>query len=164
MGKHPKVLLTDQDLGMKAAIEVTFPETVHRLCSWHILNKLPLKIGALADSKDAMCTFHNILWFSQSIEEFETNWNNWIQDYGLSNNKWLNHIYSIRDKWVHIFFANVFCAGMKTTQRSEGMNSFLRSRVTEYNTLLEFVVRYENALKSQRERENNSDHYDSYYI
>ena len=53
---------------------------------------------------------------------------------------------------------------MKITQRSESMNSFLRSRVTEYNTLLEFVVRYENALKSQREKENNSDQYDRYYI
>ena len=33
---------------MKAAIQVSFPEIVHRLCSWHIFNKLPLKIGALA--------------------------------------------------------------------------------------------------------------------
>ena len=68
---------------------------------------------------------------SQFIEEFEINWNNWIQENGLSSNKWLNLIYSICDKWVHIFFANVFRAGMNTTQCSKGMNSFLRSRVTE---------------------------------
>ena len=110
MGKDPKVILTDQDLGMKVAIEVTYPETVHRLCSWHILNKLPLKIGAMGDNKDAMRTFHNILWMSQSIEEFVINWNNWIQENGLSNNNWLNLIYSIRDKWIHIFFCRcVLC-------------------------------------------------------
>ena len=52
---------------------------------------------------------------------------------------------------------------MKTTQRSECMNAFLRSRVTEYNTLFEFVIRFESALRMQREKENTSDFVDNHY-
>lgn len=148
---------------MKAAITKSFPDTIHRLCCWHILSKLPNKIGALAEKKNVMQRFHDILWRSQTKEVFENDWNDWIEGNNVSDNKWLKDIYTIRDKWVPIFFAGVFCIDMKTTQRSEGMNAFLRSRITEYNTLFEFVVRYESALKSQREKENYLDHKDRYF-
>lgn len=162
--KSPKVIITDQDRGMKAAISICLPTAVHRLCSWHILSKLPVKIGALVNKKDVMREFGNIVWSSNSIEAFETGWKEWVSANGMESNDWLCSIYELRSQWVPIYLLRIFSAGMKTTQRSEGMNAFLRSRVTQFNTLFEFIVRYEDVMKSLREKENHSDHMDQYVL
>lgn len=43
-GKEPEVVITDQDPSMKIAIEECFPNTRHRLCMWHIMQKLTTKV------------------------------------------------------------------------------------------------------------------------
>ncbi|XP_023732794.1 protein FAR1-RELATED SEQUENCE 5 [Lactuca sativa] len=44
-GKQPLLVLSDQDPAMKKAIETVFPQSIHRLCMWHITSKLPLKVS-----------------------------------------------------------------------------------------------------------------------
>ncbi|KAI5332125.1 hypothetical protein L3X38_022253 [Prunus dulcis] len=44
-GKAPSAILTDQDQAMKAAIAEVFPNARHRFCLWHILRKIPQKLG-----------------------------------------------------------------------------------------------------------------------
>ena len=43
-GKDPNVVITDQDPSMKIAIEECFPNSRHRLCMWHIMQKLSTKV------------------------------------------------------------------------------------------------------------------------
>ena len=43
-GNAPKVVVTDQDPAMKIAIEKIFPDSRHRLCMWHIMQKLSGKV------------------------------------------------------------------------------------------------------------------------
>lgn len=43
-GKDPDVVITDQDPSMKIAIAECFPNTRHRLCMWHIMQKLTTKV------------------------------------------------------------------------------------------------------------------------
>ena len=43
----PKGIITDQDLAMTKAIKNVMPNTVHRYCLWHILDKLPTNLGGL---------------------------------------------------------------------------------------------------------------------
>ena len=43
-GSAPKVVVTDQDPAMKIAIEEIFPDSRHRLCMWHIMQKLTGKV------------------------------------------------------------------------------------------------------------------------
>ncbi|GKC51439.1 FAR1-related sequence 5-like protein [Tanacetum coccineum] len=43
-GKEPLMAVTDQDAALRNAIEFVFPESHHRLCMWHITQKLPGKI------------------------------------------------------------------------------------------------------------------------
>ncbi|XP_076937255.1 protein FAR1-RELATED SEQUENCE 5-like [Bidens hawaiensis] len=40
---EPSVVVTDQDPAMKCAIEGVFPNSRHRLCMWHITDKLSVK-------------------------------------------------------------------------------------------------------------------------
>lgn len=42
--RAPKVIVTDQDASMKVAIETVFPLSRHRLCMWHIMQKLTSKV------------------------------------------------------------------------------------------------------------------------
>lgn len=42
--KQPRLVVTDQDPAMRKAIAAVFKESKHRLCMWHITNKLPLKV------------------------------------------------------------------------------------------------------------------------
>ncbi|KAG6399875.1 hypothetical protein SASPL_141360 [Salvia splendens] len=41
----PKSIITDQDQALTKALARVLPETVHRYCLWHILNKFPQKIS-----------------------------------------------------------------------------------------------------------------------
>lgn len=45
--KQPKLVLSDQDAAMKNAIACVLPESIHRLCMWHITSKLPLKVRVM---------------------------------------------------------------------------------------------------------------------
>ena len=47
VGSQPKVVVTDQDPAMKKAISVVFIDTRHRLCMWHVMHKLSLKVVML---------------------------------------------------------------------------------------------------------------------
>ncbi|GJX43798.1 regulation of nuclear pre-mRNA domain-containing protein 1B [Tanacetum coccineum] len=42
--KEPTMIVTDQDGAMKRAIEAVFKKAKHRLCMWHIMQKIPTKI------------------------------------------------------------------------------------------------------------------------
>ncbi|GJY61363.1 protein FAR1-related sequence 5 [Tanacetum coccineum] len=42
-GKAPSIVVTDQDGAMRNAIEAEFGRSKHRLCMWHVTQKLPAK-------------------------------------------------------------------------------------------------------------------------
>lgn len=50
-GKPPGAILTDQDKAMKSAIAKVFPNSRHRFCLWHILMKIPQKLGQVIKKK-----------------------------------------------------------------------------------------------------------------
>ena len=43
-GKPPQVVFTDEDRSMKAAIEIVFKDSRHRLCMWHITQNMPKNV------------------------------------------------------------------------------------------------------------------------
>ncbi|KAJ3685841.1 hypothetical protein LUZ61_015005 [Rhynchospora tenuis] len=50
-GKAPKTIITYQSAAMKKAIAETLPDTHHRHCIWHILDKLGNRIGNNEDAE-----------------------------------------------------------------------------------------------------------------
>ena len=44
-GVAPHLITTDEDTSMNAAIAQILPDTAHRLCMWHIMEKVPEKVG-----------------------------------------------------------------------------------------------------------------------
>ncbi|XP_022023712.1 protein FAR1-RELATED SEQUENCE 5-like [Helianthus annuus] len=76
VGSQPKVVVTNQDPAMKKAISVVFVDTRHRLCMWHVMHKLSLKVGVrlcnLTNFKERIC---GVVWTDiLTPEEFESEW------------------------------------------------------------------------------------------
>ncbi|GJY40007.1 FAR1 DNA binding domain-containing protein [Tanacetum coccineum] len=81
--------------------EEVFTQSHHRLCMWHITQKLPAKVlGDVDVDSDFRKNFHKLIWnvyITPSV--FEERWHALIQKYNLSENKWLSDMYEIRDSY-----------------------------------------------------------------
>ena len=44
-GAAPHLITTDEDASMMSAIAQILPDTAHRFCMWHIMEKVPEKVG-----------------------------------------------------------------------------------------------------------------------
>ena len=56
MGHAPTCVITDQCPAIKKALQLNWPHTKHRLCMWHIMNKLPSKVW--------ICMYYSYLIYS----------------------------------------------------------------------------------------------------
>nr|GEU38291.1 hypothetical protein [Tanacetum cinerariifolium] len=60
---EPTMIVTDQDGSMKRAIEAVFKKAKHRLCMWHIMQKIPSKIcKEIYDETNFKERFDKIVW------------------------------------------------------------------------------------------------------
>ncbi|KAL2899783.1 Protein FAR-RED IMPAIRED RESPONSE 1 [Bienertia sinuspersici] len=135
-GKAPSGILTDQDATMKKAIAKVMPNTRHRWCLWHILNKLPLKLGGYDKYDEIKEVLLRAIYDSYTVEEFENSWKV-IDAYNLGENAWLQ--------------------GMRSTQRVESMNSFFDKYLKKQTRLYEFVQQYCKAMERGAEDEKQAD-------
>ncbi|KAJ3691898.1 hypothetical protein LUZ61_000009 [Rhynchospora tenuis] len=149
-GKAPSTIITDQSKSMTLAIEKCLPNTVHRFCLWHIMNKVPNK---LPHDETVIKEIKSAVYDSLTIDQFESSWQNVITKSSLQEHPWLSEIYEKRSTWILAYLKNHFWAGMSTTQRSESMNSFLDKFVNSKTTLSQFVKQFEEALGKQRRTE-----------
>ncbi|KAF8406970.1 hypothetical protein HHK36_006091 [Tetracentron sinense] len=157
--RHPSSIITDQDPAMKAAIAKVFPNTNHRFCLWHILQKVPEKLGHVyREHPTFKSKWDKCIYDTEFPEEFEKNWTEMIEEFNLVNFEWLNIMWAQRQMWMPVFLKGTFFAGMSTTQRSESMNSFFKDWVNKHTTLRDFVEKYDMALQKRRELEIRQDY------
>jgi hypothetical protein len=83
---------------MRRAIEIVFPETVHRWCIWYITMKLPVKFTGLEAYQDIKYYLLKAVHESMTVEEFEEKWNHTITSYHLEENEWLAKLYEERER------------------------------------------------------------------
>lgn len=65
----PNLIITDQNLAMTKAISNVLPQTVHRYCLWHILNKFLDKVD-LVTFRDHYRSIKNVIEDSTTPNEF----------------------------------------------------------------------------------------------
>ncbi|KAJ0909214.1 putative transcription factor FAR family [Helianthus annuus] len=94
-GYAPRVIVTDQDPAMKRAIEDVWPDSRHRLCMWHIMDKLTTKVGpTICANTDFRKRLSAIVWTDSLLPEaFETEWAAVLNEFNLSDHEWLVYIY-----------------------------------------------------------------------
>nr|GEY59618.1 hypothetical protein [Tanacetum cinerariifolium] len=78
--KQPTLALTDQDAALRNVVVIMFPDSKHRLCMWHITQKLPGKVlGDLDTDSEFRKEFHKLIWnVCIGPEVFEKHWNSLI--------------------------------------------------------------------------------------
>lgn len=147
--KVPVSVLTVGDMAMRNAIEKCFPNARHRLCSWHLHKNSMTNVhieGFCSEFKKCMA-----MWYS--ADEFEEAWKHMVEHYGLHNNKWVAETYAKRTMWAEAHLRGQFFAGMRSTQRCEGMNAFFNKYLQSKLMLFEFVRHFDRALTRFRQRE-----------
>ncbi|XP_022005062.1 protein FAR-RED IMPAIRED RESPONSE 1-like [Helianthus annuus] len=126
VGSQPKVVVIDQDPAMKKAISVVFVDTRHRLCMWHAMHKLSLKVGVrLCNSTNFKERICGVVWTDiLTPEEFESEWETVIAEFNLEDNDWLSDIFALRESWIPAYYRMEPMSGLiRTTSRSENKHS-----------------------------------------
>ncbi|GKB54576.1 protein FAR1-related sequence 5 [Tanacetum coccineum] len=160
-GKAPSIVVTDQDGAMRNAIEAEFAGSKHRLCMWHITQKLPTKICAkIYDETDFKEKLNKIVWNMYiGPKEFEYKWGKLMEEFKLENHKWLIKMFNIRSTWIPAYFIDSpLCGLMRTTSRSESENSFFSHFTNSGSTLMNFMNCFETAMEKQRHVQERMDH------
>ncbi|KAK1396433.1 hypothetical protein POM88_006296 [Heracleum sosnowskyi] len=164
MGRVPPCVITDQCLAIKKALNRWWSKAKHRLCMWHIMNKLPSKVGPTLSSNKKFVENLKSAVYSDHLtpDEFEERWNAVISEYKLESNTWLTELFNIRDQWIPAYFSDIEMAGLlRTTSRSESSNFFFQHFHESGDTLVEFYSSFESAMDKQRlryaENENRSE-------
>lgn len=157
-GKSPKVILTDQERTMTAAIEEVFPSTRHCYHLWSILEKVPETLAdVIYHHENFSHKFNKCIFRSWTDEQFDMRWWKMVSRFGLQENEWIQILYEDRKKWVPAFLEDTFLAGMSTHQRSESMNSFFDKYIHKKITLREFIKQYGLILQNRFEEEAIAD-------
>ncbi|WOH13726.1 hypothetical protein DCAR_0833237 [Daucus carota subsp. sativus] len=155
MGHAPTCAITDQCPAIKKALQISWPHTKHRLCMWHIMNKLPSKLGPRrATDKVFMSKLKSVVYSDQSSPlEFEEGWSSVISEYKWQDNKWMSDMFRRRKSWIPAYFSDIDMAGLlRTTSRYESSNSFFQHFHERGDTLVEFYSSFESAMDKQRIR------------
>jgi hypothetical protein len=145
----------DQARAMELAIAAVLPCTIHRWCKWHVLKRATECLGPVytmnAGFRDEL---HKLTEYMLTVDEFEGAWEALLVKYGLKENAFLTQIYEVREKWAKPYFADVFCARMTSTQRSESANHMLKQFVPPGSSMNMFVHHY-NSLIFQRSQDED---------
>ncbi|XP_042051660.1 protein FAR1-RELATED SEQUENCE 5-like [Salvia splendens] len=164
MGVAPKLIVTDQDLGMKVAVEEVLVNTRHRWCMWHVMNKVADKLPKnMLGSEQLKMELNACVW-SELIEPdaFEETWHAIMERYGLTNNVWFSSMFASRKFWVPAFFRDFPMSSLiKTTSISESQNNFFKRYSKSRANLMQFYMNYNHALETQRSNSAKLEYYDS---
>ncbi|KAK2638096.1 hypothetical protein Ddye_025891 [Dipteronia dyeriana] len=106
-------------------------------------------------------------WFTQAYThdmlaymteaEFETQWFNPIERFGLQHNEWVKTMYCKRKLWAKTFLQSTFFGGLWSTQRSESMNSFLNCFLNSRLKLYKFISHIDREMSCLRNNELKDD-------
>ncbi|GFQ03315.1 protein far-red impaired response 1 [Phtheirospermum japonicum] len=109
------------------AMGEVMPNTRHRFCLWHIMQKVPMKFSHIVEFDSAVSDFKKLVYESHTISEFERQW----------------------ESWASVYLDHFFWAGMVSSQRSESMHAFFDDYIHHGSTLKQFVEQYAIALSTK---------------
>ncbi|RHZ50855.1 hypothetical protein Glove_490g67 [Diversispora epigaea] len=133
---HPRVIMTDSDPAVHAAIRSTFVTTYPMHCTFHISQNLIKKLQKLLGKK-----FHEFSsWFYDTRNTlhkpiFESKWKNLISKYPEAQ-EYLNNLYNTKEAWAHPWTCRQFTAGLHASSPVESINAWIKSYIFNSNISL----------------------------
>lgn len=77
--------------------------------------------------------------------------------HSVESHEWVVKMYSEKTMWAEAYLRGHFFGGMRSTQRSEGMNAYLNHYVSIRMQLIAFVKQMDRLMDRQREVEGKDD-------
>ncbi|CAB4400644.1 unnamed protein product [Rhizophagus irregularis] len=159
----PKVIFTDGDPAVIAAIRVIYPQTQHLLCIYHIVENVKKKAKSKlhGDSVKKFVEDFYHMRNSYSQEEFELRYQNMLIRYEPCHSYLENKLYPNRAAWARYSITKIFTAGVESTQRVESINGVLKKHVDRGTLLKELVIVIECELEKEASYTRIKDYYGS---
>ncbi|KAH9769829.1 protein FAR1-RELATED SEQUENCE [Citrus sinensis] len=145
-GKQPKTVITDGDKAMRNAISNKFPDAHYRLCCWHLGRNAQANVN-----KDFTVDFRRCMLRPYTEERFEVKWKEIVQRHNVESHEWVMKMYKEKAMWAEAYLRGKFFGGMRSTQRSEGLNVYLNHYVNIKLHLIAFVKQMDRLIDRQRE-------------
>ncbi|XP_062085328.1 protein FAR1-RELATED SEQUENCE 5-like [Humulus lupulus] len=151
--KPPPVVVIDGDHAVAKAIQKVFPTSVHRLCAWHLQNNVTIN----APHPVFKSKFNELLYQYCTEEDFKDTWNRMVSEFKFEDSRWATTTYNSRRSWAECFLRGYFFGGLRTTQRSESINSYLSHFLTRKLKLRDLVGQVDKAIQSIRHTEREDE-------
>ncbi|CAB4407072.1 unnamed protein product [Rhizophagus irregularis] len=131
----PRVLYTDGDPAMLAAVQVVYPQTRHLLCIYHIVENIKKKAKALLHNDMVQNFIKDFYYMHNSYTEyqFELRYTEMLTKYELCRSYLEKKLYPSRKSWARYAISKVFTAGVESTQRVESNNGVLKKTFRSRN-------------------------------
>jgi len=145
-GTCPEVIISDGDGAIAAAISIVFPETTHRLCTWHLRKNIRKNMRSLDR------TFYNRLTHITRIgnkEHAEREFESLVVDHNISHLPYANRLKSMMPKWCEAFLPTRFVGRFRTTQGNESQHSRLKRELSSASTLSDCLRVIQNVKKRE---------------
>ncbi|XP_057803891.1 protein FAR1-RELATED SEQUENCE 5-like [Salvia miltiorrhiza] len=155
--KEPSIIFSDQDQALMNSVDLTFRQSSHRLCQWHINKNAVRHFGKLNCDADFKSLWYRCMNGCENGEQFESTWSSMIGQHGLAKNKWFCTMYNLRRRWSSAFTRDKFSGGLHATSRSEVTNRVLKELCKSTSSLHAFVVGFERMQKTWRTGEFEED-------
>ncbi|KAK9074978.1 hypothetical protein SSX86_003297 [Deinandra increscens subsp. villosa] len=158
---EPMVVVTDQDPAVMKVVDEVFTNSRHRLCMWHVMQKVTAKVGSnLCNRTDFKKKLGDIVWADNiTPETFEAEWKKIMTEFELTDHEWLLRIFELRHIWIPSYYMDENMSGiMRTTSRSESENHYFGKFCNPKCTLVEFLSHFDTAMECQRYEHRKNDH------
>lgn len=152
-GKRPRSFITDGDLSMANAMAKVCPDADHRLCTWHIKENAKRHLHG-----DALTKFRRLVYEVMKADEFERRWCAFKnRDNVPEKELWLAMMYTLREKWAAAYTDGRYFLGMRSNQRSEGLNSRIHSHLDRKMSLIDVIEHFMCCVSRMRRNEAEMD-------
>lgn len=155
--RHPRSIFTNQDQVMSKAIEEVFPSTCHRIAHWHIQKNAASRLGALNGSKAFNKMFKKCMQGCDSEAEFEETWAEMLREFKLQDNKWLNKLYKLKQKWSSAFNKCTFDGGVENEPQCDSLSNIFSCIADKLTSLSAIIVAVDKLTEDWREKELDED-------
>ncbi|KAE8821739.1 hypothetical protein D1007_00147 [Hordeum vulgare] len=137
---------------MGEALKTSLPDTLHKLCRWHIMKKYKYHLALLYKAhkklKDELTALLN---HPLMPSKYERTWKELMQKYNLQNDEVMNFLWDDRNEWTSTYYKEILCARMTSTQRSESMNHISKKNfVKDKNDLHIFAQEVDKCIHTRK--------------
>nr|XP_043612944.1 protein FAR1-RELATED SEQUENCE 9 [Erigeron canadensis] len=155
-GNYPVSITTEPDHHIQMAVAHVLPQTRHRFCKWSIFRETHEKLVHISQTHPTFdMDFRNCIHAADTVDEFESCWQDLIERYSVLDNEWIQSIYNARHQWVPVYMQETFFGEL---HKKETPNAFFDGFVDETTSIQLLAKQYESAVISWHEMELKADY------